>query len=95
MGRRRLSFKFPNIPQQIFDKLDSKIRQKINIYNNSQYQMIKLDEEIVELREDIKEKQRKVEEVRRRCERVLVENKHLTEDFGLRMYPTYIKHVSK
>ena len=92
MGRRRLSFKFPNIPKQIFDKLDTKIRQQINIYNNSQSQMIKLDEEIIELKSDIKEKQKKVEEVRRRCEKILVENKQLTEDFGLRIYPTYISN---
>ena len=91
MGRNRLSFRFPNIPINVFKNIDKSIRQQLSIYNNSQSQMVKLEEEIIELREDIKEKQRKVEEVRRRCEKILVENKHLTEDFGLRMYPTYIK----
>ena len=94
MGRRRLSFRFPNIPKKIFDKLDEKVRQQIAIYNQSQSQMIKLDEEIIELKLDIKEKQKKVEEVRRRCEKILGENKQLTEDFSLRMYPTYIPNGS-
>jgi len=92
MGRNRLSFRFPNIPINVFNNIDKSIRQQLSIYNNSQSQMIKLEEEIIELKEDIKEKQKKVVEVRRRCEKILVENKHLTEDYGLRMYPTYVKN---
>ena len=91
MGRNRLSFKFPNIPKKVFDSITKSIRQQLSIYNNSQSQMVKLEEEIIELKEDIKEKQKKLTEVRRRCEKILVENKHLTEDYGLRMYPTYVK----
>ena len=90
MGRRRLSFRFPTIPQRIFDKISKPIRQQIAIYNGSQSQMIKLEEEIIELKLDIKEKQQQLNEVRRRCEKILVENKQLTDDFDLRIYPTYI-----
>ena len=47
--------------------------------------------DVLKCMDEIK-KQKKVLEVRRRCEKILVENKHLTEDYGLRMYPTYIKN---
>ena len=46
MSRRRLSFRFPTIPQRIFDKISKPIRQQIAIYNESQSQMINLEEEI-------------------------------------------------
>ena len=89
MGRKKLSFRFPKVPDKVFKKLTTEIRQQIAIYNSSQCQMIKLEEEVIELKLDIKEKQQKLEKVRRRCEKILVQNKQLTEDFSLKMYPTY------
>ena len=81
MGRNRLPNQFGKINDKLFNKLSSKQRQPIAIYNKSFKQLEDIENQLEDYEIIIENLKKDREKIRRRCEKIYTDNKHLTDDY--------------
>ena len=85
MNRKLLKDKFGNIPQSVYNKMGSKERQPIKLYNEYMRSIEGWYIDIEDLKDDIKEIEKKIESYSNRCKKIYEKNKHLEEDYSMNM----------
>ena len=85
MNRKLLKDKFGNIPQSVYNKMGSKERQPIKLYNTYMRSIEGWYIDIEDLKDDIKEMEKKIESYSNRCKELYEKNKHLEEDYSMNM----------
>ena len=89
MNRKLLKDKFGNIPQSVYNKMGSKERQPIKLYNEYMRSIEGWYIDIEDLKDDIKEIEKKIESYSNRCKKIYEKNKHLEEEYSMTMNVSY------
>lgn len=89
MNRKLLKDKFGNIPKSVYNKMGSKERQPIKLYNTYMRSIEGWYIDIEDLKDDIKEIEKKIESYSNRCKKIYEKNKHLEEEYSMNMNVSY------